>query len=41
MQDIRRYLKDLKKINERGLTEMYGRIASHGRAICELTDEPK
>jgi hypothetical protein len=39
MEDFRRYLNDLKEIYGRGLTDMYGRIASHGRAICELTDE--
>ena len=39
MEDIRRYLNDLKRIYGQGLKDMYARIASHGLAICELTDE--
>ncbi|HUH68841.1 MAG TPA: hypothetical protein VLZ05_08095 [Mycobacterium sp.] len=39
MEDLRRYVTDLKRNYGQGLTAMYGRIASHGRAICELTDE--
>jgi hypothetical protein len=39
MEDIRRYVNDLKRIYGQGLEDMYGRIASHGLAICELTDE--
>jgi len=39
MGDIRRYLNDVKRIHEQGLEDMYGRIASHGLAICELTDD--
>jgi hypothetical protein len=40
-EDFRRYLNDLKSLYGRGLLDMYQRIASHGRAICELTDEPE
>lgn len=39
MEDFRRYVNDLKRIYGQGLEDMYGRIASHGLAICELTDE--
>ncbi len=39
MEDLRRYVNDLKRIYGQGLEDMYGRIASHGLAICELTDE--
>lgn len=39
MEDFRRYVNDLKRIYGQGLKDMYGRIASHGLAICELTDE--
>ena len=38
-EDLRRYLKDVKRVYEQGLEDMYGRIASHGLAICELTDD--
>ncbi len=38
-EDLRRYINDLKRIYGQGLLDMYGRIASHGSAICELTDE--
>ena len=37
--DLRRYISDLKRIYGEGLLDMYGRIASRGSAICELTDE--
>jgi len=37
--DFRRYLNDLKQLYGQGLLDMYGRIESHGRAICGLTDE--
>jgi hypothetical protein len=40
-EDFRRYLNDLKGLYGQGLLDMYQRIASHGRAICELTDEPE
>lgn len=39
IEDFRRYVNALKKIYAHGLDDMYGRIASHGLAICELTDE--
>ncbi len=39
MQSFRRYVNDLKRTYGEGLQDMYRRIASHGRAICELTDE--
>lgn len=39
MQDLRRYVNELRMIYGQGLKDMYGRIASRGRAICELTDE--
>jgi hypothetical protein len=39
MEDLRRYLNDVKRIYEQGLEDMHGRIASHGLAICELTDD--
>jgi hypothetical protein len=39
IDDLRRYVTDLKRIYGNGLTDMYGRIELHGRAICELTDE--
>jgi hypothetical protein len=38
-QDLRRYVNDLKRVYGQGLLDMYQRIESHGRAICELTDE--
>jgi hypothetical protein len=38
-QDFRRYVNDLKMVYGQGLLDMYGRIESHGTAICELTDE--
>jgi hypothetical protein len=38
-EELRRYINDLKRIYGQGLLDMYGRIASHGSAICELTDE--
>ncbi|MBS4729216.1 hypothetical protein MSM1_12995 [Mycobacterium sp. SM1] len=39
MEDVERYINDLKRIYGQGLEDMYERIGSHGRAICELTDE--
>jgi hypothetical protein len=39
MEGFRRYVNDLKRTYGEGLQDMYGRIASHGLAICELTDE--
>ena len=39
MDDFRRYVNDLKRTYGEGLEDMYRRIASHGLAICELTDE--
>ena len=39
MADFRRYVNDLKRVYGHGLLDMYRRIASHGGAICELTDE--
>jgi hypothetical protein len=39
LADLQRYINDLKLTYAHGLVDMYGRIASHGRAICELTDE--
>ncbi|MGO9099677.1 MAG: hypothetical protein ACLP9Y_09660 [Mycobacterium sp.] len=39
MEDFRRYVNDLKSTYGHGLDDMYRRIASHGLAICELTDE--
>jgi hypothetical protein len=39
MNDFRRYVNDLKTTYGHGLEDMYRRIASHGLAICELTDE--
>jgi hypothetical protein len=39
IEDFRRYVIALKTIYVQGLEDMYGRIASHGLAICELTDE--
>jgi hypothetical protein len=39
MEDFRRYVHDLKTTYGQGLEDMYRRIASHGVAICELTDE--
>jgi len=39
MEDLRRYINDLKMVFGRGLLDMYTAIDSHGRAICELTDE--
>ncbi|MBV8863082.1 MAG: hypothetical protein JO082_10565 [Mycobacterium sp.] len=38
-EDLRRYINDLKRIYGQGLLDMYRRIALHGSAICELTDE--
>ena len=38
-EDFRRYVNDLKRAYWQGLLSMYKRIDSHGRAICELTDE--
>jgi hypothetical protein len=38
-EDLRRYINDIKRVYGQGLLDMYGRIASHGSAICELTDE--
>jgi hypothetical protein len=40
-EDFRRYLNDLKSLYGQGLLDMYQRIDSHGRAVCELTDEPE
>jgi len=40
-EDFRRYLNNLKSLYGQGLLDMYRRIASHGRAVCELTDEPE
>ena len=39
MEGFRRYVNDLKRTYGEGLQDMYRRIASHGLAICELTDE--
>jgi hypothetical protein len=39
MDDFRRYVNDLKRIYGQGLEDMYRRIASHGLAICGLTNE--
>ena len=39
MEDFSRYVNDLKTTYGQGLEDMYRRIASHGLAICELTDE--
>ena len=39
MDDFRRYVNDLKRIYGQGLEDMYRRIASHGFAICGLTNE--
>jgi hypothetical protein len=39
MDDFRRYINDLKRIYGQGLEDMYRRIASHGLAICGLTNE--
>jgi hypothetical protein len=38
-EDFRRYVNDLKTAYGHGLLNMYKRIDSHGRAICELTTE--
>ncbi|MDT7767515.1 MAG: hypothetical protein QOI30_503, partial [Mycobacterium sp.] len=38
-EDFSRYVNDLKTTYGQGLEDMYRRIASHGLAICELTDE--
>ncbi|HUB58291.1 MAG TPA: hypothetical protein VMB04_24380 [Mycobacterium sp.] len=38
-EDLRRYVNELKTLYGQGLLDMYRRIESHGRAICELTDE--
>jgi hypothetical protein len=37
--DFRRYVSELKSAYGLGLLDMYRRIESHGRAICELTTE--
>jgi hypothetical protein len=37
--DLRRYVNDLKRLYGQGLLGMYQRIASHGLAVCELTEE--
>lgn len=39
VEDVRRYVNDLKSLYGQGLLDMYQRIASHGCAICGLTDE--
>jgi hypothetical protein len=39
MDDFSRYINDLKRTYGQGLQDMYRRIASHGLAICRLTDE--
>jgi hypothetical protein len=39
VEDFRRYVNDLKWVYGHGLLDMYRRIESHGRAICELTDD--
>jgi hypothetical protein len=39
VEDLRRYVSDLKRLYGQGLLDMYRRIESHGRAICTLTDE--
>jgi len=39
MEDLRRYVRDLKRVYGQGLEDMYGRIAAHGRDICTLTDD--
>jgi hypothetical protein len=39
VEDLRRYVNDLKRVYGQGLLDMYQRIESHGRAICGLTDE--
>ena len=39
MDDFRRYFNELKRTYGEGLLDTYRRIASHGLAICELTDE--
>jgi hypothetical protein len=39
MDDFRRYVNDLKRIYGQGLEDMYRRIASHGLALCGLTNE--
>jgi hypothetical protein len=38
-EDLRRYVNDLKRLYGQGLLGMYQRIASHGHAVCELTEE--
>jgi hypothetical protein len=38
-EDFQRYVNDLKRIYGQGLADMYRRVASHGLAICALTDE--
>ena len=38
-EDFRRYVGDLKRAYGLGLLDMYRRIESHGRAICDLTAE--
>jgi hypothetical protein len=37
--DLRRYVNDLKRLYGQGLLGMYQRIALHGCAVCELTEE--
>lgn len=37
--DFQRYIDDLNTVYRQGLADMYGLIALHGRAICELTDD--
>ena len=39
VEDLRRYINDLKRLYGQGLLDMYRRIESHGRAICALTNE--
>jgi hypothetical protein len=39
MEGVTRYVNDLKRTYGEGLQDMYRRIASHGLAICDLTDE--
>src|ERR1700689_4638558 len=39
MEGVTRYVNDLKRTYGEGLVDMYRRIASHGLAICDLTDE--
>jgi hypothetical protein len=39
VQDVRRYINDLKRVYGQGLLEMYQRVESHGRALLQSTDE--